>query len=85
MLSWPGKPCPPEDEEEAEEEEVVEGLEMRSAREARARHELREEVVMLTRVIRHNMEEIRLLGGFGERGLHQMMWSMRKRKKWQRW
>lgn len=52
MLSWPEKSCPPEDEGEAE------GLEMRSAREVRARHEPREEVVMLTRVIRHDMEEI---------------------------
>lgn len=58
MLSWPEKSCPPEDEGEAEEEEAVEGLEMRSAREVRARHEPREEAVMLTRVIKHDMEEI---------------------------
>lgn len=41
-----------------EEEEEEEGLEMRLAREVRARHEPREEVVMLTRVMRHDMEEI---------------------------
>lgn len=41
-----------------EEEEEEEGLEMRLAREVRARHEPSEEVVMLTRVMRHDMEEI---------------------------
>lgn len=52
MLSWSEKPCP------AEETEEEEGLEMRLAREVRERHEPREEVVMLTRVMRHDMEEI---------------------------